>query len=316
MITPRDAVALLERADPVDPERIADQHDIAAAHDRVHSMIASGAPADVGRWPARIKAVPLVAVVAAALAILLSALPGAGNDSALDPLNVVAAVAANQPSTVAPPGRYFHLLERANSFAPVGQHSNVHISYEWWVAANGSGRLVYRSAPWGRGSTYSGCGCHQSGNTLVVDREFGPGRFADVYRRYIEIGDPHPVDPASLPTTPIALKRRLERTGDLSLPEIAWLLADPMDTPALRSALFRLAGRLPGVTLRSDVIDPAGRTGEAMTAGARPQFRAIFDPRTSQILAWEIVLSSHGTTWMQSRTFLERGIVSSTHAGP
>jgi hypothetical protein len=313
MITPRDAVALLERADPVDAEQIADQHDVAAAHARVHSMIVGATPAETPRRPVRLMALPLVAAVLAALAIVLTALPG-GEDSGLGPLNAIAAVAANQPSTIAPPGRYFHVLERINSYAPVGQQSNFHISYEWWVAANGSGRLVYRTGPWGRGSATPGCGCHMSGTTIVIDRNFGPGRFARVYRRYVELINPHPIDPASLPAAPIALEQRLKRTGDLSLPEIAWLLSDPMDPPALRSALFRVAAHLRGVTLRSHVMDPAGRTGEAMTAGARPQFRAIFDPGTSQILAWEIVLSSHGTTWLQSRTFLDRGIVATTNS--
>ncbi|MGN6872240.1 MAG: hypothetical protein ACTHMY_27940 [Solirubrobacteraceae bacterium] len=238
-------------------------------------------------------------------------------------MNAAAAVAAVQSSTIAPPGRYFHVLERINGYAPAGQHSDVHISYVWWVAANGSGRLVYRIAPWARGSAPPGCGCQQVGNTLVFDREFGPGRFAGVYRHYVELGQPHPVDPSTLPTDTTALNQKLESTGDLRLLQVAALLADPMDPPPLRSALFRVAAQLPGVTLQSRVVDPTGRIGEAVTAtlgsrtqSARTRFRVMFDPRTSQILAWEVVSVDHGTTWVESRTFLERGIVSSTHSLP
>jgi len=318
MITPHDAVALLEHADPVDSLPIADENDIAAAHERVRAMIIDGAPAEVPQRPVRLLALPLVAAVVVAMAILLSALPGVGGDSGLGPLNAVAAVAANQPSTIAPPGRYFHVLERIDPYAPVGQKSKVHISYEWWVAANGSGRLVYRIGPWAPGSAPAGCGCHMSGNLLLFDRKFGPGRFAGAYRHWVELGQPHPVNPGSLPPDPIALKQRLRGTGDLRLSQIAALLADPMDPPALRSALFRVAAQLPGVTLRNHVTDPAGRTGEAVrgTLAARTRFRAIFDPRTSQILAWEVVATGHGTTWVESRTFLERGIVSSTNSVP
>jgi hypothetical protein len=86
-----------------------------------------------------------------------------------------------------------------------------------------------------------------------------------------------------------------------------------MNSPALRSALFRVAAQLPGVTVQRHIIDPAGRAGEAVTVAGHMQFRVIFNPRTSQILAWEVVASAHGTTWVEWRTFLERGIVSSTH---
>jgi hypothetical protein len=185
------------------------------------------------------------------------------------------------------------------------------------------------------------------GDTLITDRHFGPGHFADVYRQYADLADPYPVDAGSLPTDPGALRRHLESNlaaterrhasrwsgaakhapaGDLLLPEIAWLLGDPMDSPALRSALYRVAAELPGVSVQRHVADPAGRVGEAMTVDAVstvpqptsswPKFRTIFDPRTSEILAWEVVFTPRSTAWVTSRTFLERGIVSSTHATP
>jgi hypothetical protein len=350
-MTPRDAIALLEGADPVDPVHLADQSETALAHGRVRRMIAdavetettwrSPVPARSSRRPIRVAV--LIAAGVAILSLIVAALPGHGRPSGLGPLNAAAAVAATQSSTIAPPGRYFHVLEQYNGFAPLGHKSNVRDSYEWWVAANGSGRLVFRIAPWNPGPAPRGCGCHLSGNTLVTDRSFGRGRFAGAYRHYAELGNPHPINPTSLPTDPTALKEKLERmlgaaarndaakhapAGDLVLPQIASLLADPMDSPALRSALFRVAAQLPGVTLQSHVADPAGRTGQAMTVAlvstvpqptpkaGWPKFRAIFDPKTSQILAWEVIFTDRGTTWVESRTFLEPGIVSSTHSVP
>jgi hypothetical protein len=331
MTNRHDAVALLERANPVEPDQIADETDIVAAHERVRHLIAAraqaypAAPTPIARRRLRVAALIVAGIVT--LLLLVAALPGHGRRPGLGVLNATAAVAATQPSTIAPSGKYFHVLEQEVGYAPVGRRSNLQVSYEWWVAADGAGRLVYRSAPWGPGSAPPGCGCHQSGKTLVTGRTFEAGQFAGVYRRYVDLADAHPIDPNSLPVETTALKARLQRRG-LLLPQIAWLLANPMDSPALRSALFRVAAQTPGVTTHPRATDPVGRIGEAMDASLLstipqpkpkagwPTFRAIFDPRTSEILAWEVILHAGSTTWVQSRTFLERGIVSSTHSVP
>lgn len=334
MTTRHDAVTLLERADPIDLERLVDENDIAVALARARRMIVDARPAAPERAPTpakprrrRSRVVALTAAGVVILSLVVAAWPGHGHRSGLGVLNAAAAVAARQASTVAPAGKYFHVVERDVGYAPVGQRSNVQVSYEWWVAADGAGRLVRRAAPWGPDSAPPGCGCHQVGNTLVTDRTFGPGQFGEIYRRYVDLADAHPIDPNSLPTTTAALRERL-RAGEGSLPQVAWLLANPMDSPELRSALFRVAAHLPGVRTQSHATDPAGRRGVAMSGDAPstvpqrtpkngwPEFRVIFDPGTSRILAWEIILHDGSTTWVQSRSFIERGIVSTTHSVP
>ena len=118
-------------------------------------------------------------------------------------------------------------------------------------------------------------------------------------------------DPETLPTDPGALSDALradidkiaamqryglyadprwsESTKELML--IASALQDPMETPALRSSLFTIAGELPGIDVQQGVTDPLGRSGEAITApegpagSAQAVFAVIFNPTTTQILA-------------------------------
>jgi hypothetical protein len=66
---------------------------------------------------------------------------------------------------------------------------------------------------------------------------------------------------------------------------IGQLLAQPLASPELRSALYRIAGALNGVEIKERVPDRAGRVGTAITAGYDPRFVLIVDPATSAILA-------------------------------
>jgi hypothetical protein len=74
------------------------------------------------------------------------------------------------------------------------------------------------------------------------------------------------------------------------------LLRETFAPPAIRSALYQVASRLPGIELLGEVTDPSGRPGIAvgMTTeyweGARRRFELIFDPQTSEFLAERWVL--------------------------
>jgi len=98
-----------------------------------------------------------------------------------------------------------------------------------------------------------------------------------------------------------------EPTQELWL--IANALQDPMDPPALRSALYTISLKLPGIAVQHRVTDPLGRRGEAITASegvaveadgtvnasAQETFAVIFNPKTKQILAETQYPSDHPT---------------------
>jgi hypothetical protein len=169
-----------------------------------------------------------------------------------------------------------------------------------------------------------------SGRTLISETDFGSGQFNKVA---FTAADPfQPEHPSELPIDPPALKRWLEHRlathpphfgasvwnggpeAEVLLPEIADLLRNPTTSPQLRSALFTVASEIPGVTVRQNVKDVDGRTGEAIITSADAgryqqtwrdptngtthtrtvtgtgngsSFELILDPNTTQILATE-----------------------------
>jgi hypothetical protein len=71
---------------------------------------------------------------------------------------------------------------------------------------------------------------------------------------------------------------------------IASLLGQPYASPALRSALYRVASRLPGVHLLGNVTDGIGRRGTAVEYTWRGwRSVLIFDPATSALLEQKLV---------------------------
>jgi len=185
------------------------------------------------------------------------------------------------------------------------------------------------------------------GRTLVSQTYFGPGQFT-----ILTAGDPfQPERPSALPIHPPALKRWLERRlvthpprygasvwaggpeAEALLPEIANLLRNPTASSQLRSALFTVAGEIPGVTVRQNVKDIYGRTGEAIVASANAgryrligdgvmsepshelrgtgigtSFELILDPDTTQILATEYVRNGRVTEYSVN---VSQGVVNS-----
>jgi hypothetical protein len=256
----------------------------------------------------------LVTAAAVAIAVLLAALP-AGDETAprsLRVLDAVAATAAKQPPTAPPSGKYAYL--RARGVGPDTRNVT-----EWWVAADGSGRVRQRThidndferptddpdvrylvrpgndpgARWRR----------DGGGGWVRDVRFGSGGFERLYRliapgvltlRASEL----PTDPDELGAF---LRSELEaatRDGDPEsgfIPGVApseqmltvidQLLAHPLATPAQRSALFRVAGTLEGIEVAQNTKDPSGRPATALwLANADPRIEVFFDPRTASAL--------------------------------
>ncbi|GAA2127611.1 CU044_5270 family protein [Actinomadura napierensis] len=102
-----------------------------------------------------------------------------------------------------------------------------------------------------------------------------------------------------LPADPDALLRLLARQGDGARAERQWeaasdLIARPAP-PGVRAALFRAIARIPGVRLRTDSVDAAGRHGVAVTRtrdGVREEL--IFDPASHRYLGRRDVITRSG----------------------
>lgn len=260
---------------------------------------------------------------AAAVGILIFGVGGGGGRSAgasRDPIGL----AARQPPTIAPAGGYYYLDELSVQTAP----TRARVDVRWWAANNGSGRVVSSTRIGGL-------------RPVSFSETFGAGGYDAVaypnpkhlvgHHVVFPIGSLVPLgmsfDPERLPADPVALSHvlradvakaaRLQRYGiyaERSVPQatkelllIANALQDPMDTPALRAALFTIAGKLPGIAVHQGVTDPLGRSGEAITASegtaveadgqlnhsAQETFAVIFKPSTTQILAETQYPSDH-----------------------
>jgi hypothetical protein len=146
-----------------------------------------------------------------------------------------------------------------------------------------------------------------------------------------------------LPTEPEALRLAVENRrggsspvdpspatsprGGATVERLLEILSEPIAGPALRAAAFRALAEIPGIGFERDVVDPAGRRGDAIAwvreRGFGRQF--IFDPRTSKILAGaEVIFNAKvagyagvpdGTVF-RGTAYLRSGIVGSTHERP
>jgi len=269
--------------------------------------------------------VAIIAVITAAVEVL----PLRDNSRPVLGLDAVAAIAAAAPSTVPGPGEYAYTTRR---FGIAGR--SLDCTQEWWIAQDGSGRVQQHGelcAPVERRS---------GGNGL--DARFGPG---EATRVYVELFAPgFTASPEDLPTDPHRLESALDRVlrgladtepGELEDPiarsdgmlaMIEQALANPLASPTLRSALYRVAARLPGVKLNHDVTDPAGRRGSAITlnrldrrvAGKRDITELIFDPTTSRSLATRLTDTVEDTQYRSTtyHVYLEQATVDSLNARP
>jgi hypothetical protein len=270
------------------------RHDLAAAY------------AERERRPVRARRTRLLAVagVAAALVAVVAALPG-GDRGATAILDAAAATAAEQRSTVPPPGAYAYFSERGTG--------SVATVREWWVARDGSGRLRERMTignDFERPANDPGLPrWKQSGPSWVRDTRFGPGEFAATHAR--AASTVLETDVTALPTDPGALEQalrsELRAAAQDSDPEtgfaggtdpaswhlltvIEQTLAHPLASPELRSALYRVAARLDGVEAAENVEDPIGRPASVLrlvrqTNPGSVRNEVYFDPDTAATLA-------------------------------
>ncbi|WP_433228483.1 CU044_5270 family protein [Actinomadura formosensis] len=102
-----------------------------------------------------------------------------------------------------------------------------------------------------------------------------------------------------LPADPDALLRLLAGEGEGPRGERMWSAAsDLIDRPApprVRAALYRAIAEIPGVRLRTDAVDAAGRPGVAITRtqdGVRDEL--IFDRTTHRFLGTRTVITESG----------------------
>jgi hypothetical protein len=114
-----------------------------------------------------------------------------------------------------------------------------------------------------------------------VRDEFGPGGL-------------YPYDVSGLPTKPAALLSSLRMPDPSSAPyddqqvtgQIANLLIYGDPSPKLRSALFEVLARLPGIKSEGQIVDPRGRSGIGLIlqlGGTSKEL--ILDPVTTTVLA-------------------------------
>lgn len=145
-----------------------------------------------------------------------------------------------------------------------------------------------------------------------------------------------------LPTEPEALRRVLEHRpapgqprvldpspadsfrGRSTIERLMSILSEPITSPALRAAAFNALAEIPGIELERNVIDVAGRRGDAIWFAERGFGRQfIFDPRTSEILAEaEVIFDAKAAGYLEipddtvfrEIAYLRSGIVDSTRA--
>ena len=148
---------------------------------------------------------------------------------------------------------------------------------------------------------------------------------------------------ADAPTEPDALRLAIERRtgGTAPVPaapadsdrggvtaERLWeILGEPITGPALRAAAINALAEMPGIGVKHDVADGAGRRGDALTWVRERGFgrELIFDPRTSRVLAQgEVIFAQpsageYGTdpgTIFRGTAYLRSAIVDSNHERP
>jgi hypothetical protein len=148
---------------------------------------------------------------------------------------------------------------------------------------------------------------------------------------------------SGLPTEPEALRLAIEnrrassaaldpspagsQRGGATVERLLDILSEPLASAPLRAAAFRALAEIPGIGLERDVVDVAGRRGDAIAwvreRGFGRQF--IFDPRTSRILAQaEMIFNAKAAgypgvpdgTVFRATAYLESAIVDSRRERP
>lgn len=250
------------------------------------------------RGPRRRRRWPVVASAAAVLAlfaIVVQALwpIGPGGPTAAEALDELADVAAVRPPSLLAPGEYVY--ERSAS-SDVHEDENVSTGRRWrvvvsterefWVAADGSGRIVAVSGEPEFLTPADEVAWEAEGSPPLF--RGGPVR-DETYARgelpFVDLED-LPADPERLRDMIVAREILPGPAGHAeNLRIVGDLLRETIGPPEVRAALFRATALLPEVESVGQVPDHAGRPGVAVSAeDDDASATLIFDPETSELL--------------------------------
>jgi hypothetical protein len=276
-----------------------------------------------GRRP-RLVAVGLVASLLVVVLVFINiTTPGQSDNAGAAILKRTALIANEQPPfPPLGPGQFLYTkkVELVDIVPPAVGTGGVPVSaheiymllqpliVQTWMAADGSGRLSQTVEPGPPSflnpadrAKWVAAGSPDLGAALNNNTTFGPG-------------GPPSVTPiatlSALPTNPSVLGPLLAsgkvddlggllpnpsalfspKSVEFEIETIASLLGQPYASPALRSALYQVASRLPGVHLLGAVTDGIGRRGTAVEYTLRGwQDMLIFDTTTSALLEQKTV---------------------------
>jgi hypothetical protein len=275
----------------------------------------------------------LVSTAAIFLAVLLlmisflSAIPQKASVSVSEVLNALAKVAADQPANLTGTVNSYRYLKSEGANLVIFQGRNnqkfavlVPKTREFWVAPDGSGRIrETASGPVFLGerdwSNWQASGSPSPSST--INEDFEPGGLS--YQEFSRF----PTDPNALATV-IRSQADIQSGPPVNVEMfiiVGDLLREPGAPPEVRSALYKVAGKIDGVELVGNITDRIGRQGVAVAitsnySGAKQRLILIFDPTTAKLLGEEKVLLEH-TDWIDAKppvvigytTYLESGIV-------
>ncbi|WP_238011627.1 CU044_5270 family protein [Dactylosporangium sp. AC04546] len=219
------------------------------------------------------------AAVAVAVAVPI-VITGSGGDrppATVEVARMAAERAAAAPATSARPGQFVyiesvvHYLIVQTATAPAADDGPLLVR-EWRSVDGTRDGLVQRRpldqprAAW-RDETIAGC--RDGSQSTAVPEWRVPCT-------------PEPGTAADLPVDADAMLAYLRRSGiadDQAFDNAARVLYLSQHAPAVQAAVFAAVGRIPGVTVRRDVVDVTGRSGVALAYRSRDvETELIFDP--------------------------------------
>jgi hypothetical protein len=288
--------------------------------------------------------VAIVAGAAAVASTLLPGTPGGPASAAAAALNHEATVAAKQAPAELPVGDYQYTKSDILQLATFGYGNSGRsalpgtsvsgpsenfdvlrqVTRQVWTADDGSGRMVEQFGSTMFPTTADRAAWLADGSPSLqpssgtIDQTEGPGSLTVA-------------DLSALPTDPATLGNEIADRKVVDGPQgnaetfkiIGELLSETDASPALRGALYQVAAGLGGVTLVGAVTDSLGRSGTAVSYGARGEtHELIFDPSTSSLLATEDTVTDPSQaglavpagTVIGSTTYVVSSPVSSTSA--
>jgi len=322
----------LAEANPVPPSDVHGEGSSATVDRLLADLTGGGArpslePRRSRPWKRSIVVATALVVVIVSITFVLQR-AGDAPASASELLRRTAEVAANRRAPRIE-GAYIYTMTKGEQLRTSNQGGDnwsvvLPVVEEMWVAENGSGRL--RSvvgeprflgprdrARWeAAGSPEFAAG--------VSDHTFPEGTLA--YENANSL-------PATLPELEGEVREEVASRDvpiDIAVfQRVGELLSRSDAPPSLRAALYRLAARLPGVSLIGDTTDASGRAGVAVgltykVSGARVRVLMIFDEETSALLSQERILLDRAPwvdaepgTRLASVTYLASGRVDSVH---